>query len=484
MGRAAAQIEIGGIPTVSVTRQGFEGIVSNAFAGFGFNTEAPMGYVFPDEMFLAGSDLTPLEEHFDDLLSGLTAWEPVMKEKGMVDPEPITLSAKTYPEAVNAVNNLFARNLWRDSLPIVPPTEETVNWILKGTDHDPSEVIGTAWPRGGIVTVRALAVVLAMAGGRPEYLPYLIAAAKVMIDPRAGMQNWNATTCSVLPAFIVNGPALKDIRLGSGYGCLGPDPVHPAGQTLGRALRLVQQDIGGAVPGTGTMAIFGGMRSTNFFFAEDEDGIPEGWKSFAESRGFSRDKNVVTITFVNSAVNALCTFGGSAEANMVCLTSLAQNMAAPNCNRFAGIGLTMQDGTPDNPDYPAGVVLLTAPFVKSLITANGITSMDEVKQILWDNSKIDWNTVAGLGVMSAGVTNALKTMKELGLVTEGEPVPICASPERLTVIMCGGAQGGHAYWMAGTNFGLMTSAEVDLPKNWDDLMLDAEIALGPLPATN
>ena len=50
-----------GIPTVVVTRSEFEGIVSNAFAGFGFPAEAPIGYVFPNEIFLIGSDLALLE---------------------------------------------------------------------------------------------------------------------------------------------------------------------------------------------------------------------------------------------------------------------------------------------------------------------------------------------------------------------------------------------------------------------------------------
>ena len=57
-----------GIPTVVVTRSGFEGIVNNAFAGFGFNAEASKGYVFPTEMFLQGSDLSPIEEHFTEFI--------------------------------------------------------------------------------------------------------------------------------------------------------------------------------------------------------------------------------------------------------------------------------------------------------------------------------------------------------------------------------------------------------------------------------
>ena len=44
-----------------VTRQGFSQVVANAYAGFGFAAEGPTVYEFPMEMFLVGSDLTPLE---------------------------------------------------------------------------------------------------------------------------------------------------------------------------------------------------------------------------------------------------------------------------------------------------------------------------------------------------------------------------------------------------------------------------------------
>ena len=80
------------------------------------------------------------------------------------------------------------------------PTEERVKWILSGTALSPDTVIGKILPRGRIATVETLAVNLAMTGGRPEYLPVLIAAIEAMIDPVVEHQVFNATTCSVYPA--------------------------------------------------------------------------------------------------------------------------------------------------------------------------------------------------------------------------------------------------------------------------------------------
>ena len=50
--------------------------------------------------------------------------------------------------------------------------------------------------------------------------------------------------------------------------------LPPAGAAIGRAIRLLQQNVGGALPGSGTMAMFGMMRHTNAVFAEDEEGLP------------------------------------------------------------------------------------------------------------------------------------------------------------------------------------------------------------------
>jgi hypothetical protein len=85
----------------------------------------------------------------------------------------------------------------------------------------------------------------------------------------------NPTTQPTFPGVIVSGPIAEQIRVSSGYGVMGPDPSYPAGGAIGRAIRLIQQDLGGAIPGKGTMAIFGGMRFTNAVLAEDEAGLPK-----------------------------------------------------------------------------------------------------------------------------------------------------------------------------------------------------------------
>lgn len=430
-----------------------------------------MGYVFPSKMFLVDSDLTPLEENFDAFLEGLTSWVPEMTETGLVEPEMIAVKGADYKEAFDKANNLFARNLWRDSLPIVPPTQDVVDWILTGTDMDPAEVLGSMRPRGGIATVRAVAVALAMAGGRPEYLPLTVAMVKATADDRMNMQSWSATTNSCFPAYVVDGPMARDIRLASGYGLLGPNPSFPAGGAIGRAMRLILQDIGGATPGNGTMAVFGGMRTVNAVFAEDYEDLPEGWTSLSQDMGYELDQNVVTITVCNSMVNVLWDFGDETGNNNA-LRAMAGNMAAPNPNRLDGpITAELQH----EPNLTTGLALLPHSFVESLASVNGYTK-DDVRQFLWDNSKVPYETVVSWGYEAF--------MERGGIYKPGDMVAAAPRADQITLVVTGGSQGGHGYWMAPFMTGHNTAVEIELPANWDDLLFQAEIDLGPIPASS
>lgn len=270
-----------------VVRTGFTQVVGNAFAGLGFPAEAPIVYEFPMEMFLPDSDLTPIKEHITKIVDALITWQPKVKTKGVFHPPMVNIQGNDYQEAITTMNNLFLKYLWSDGLPLLPATEDRVAWILTGTDLPRDTVIGKITPRGGIATVQDLAVSLAMSGGRPEYLPVLIATVEAISQPEWGLERMNATTSSIYPAVIVNGPIARQIRLNASYGCLGPDPLHPSGGPIGRALRLILQNMGGALPGSGTMAIYGAMRYTNAVFAEDEAGLPSGWKPLSVKRGFA-----------------------------------------------------------------------------------------------------------------------------------------------------------------------------------------------------
>ncbi|MEQ8195521.1 MAG: hypothetical protein RIB59_13635, partial [Rhodospirillales bacterium] len=277
----------------------------NAVSGLGFDQDASM-VTFPIDLFLVESDLSPVSDRIREFYDGLTIWQPAAKETGIRNASSVAATGDDYESAARQINHLFLTNLWGDGLPIVPPDESRVEWILRGSDRTRHERLGKIMPRGGIATVETAAVALAMAGGRPEYFPVLLAALDGILDPEFVHDQWQATSASTFPVVVINGPIAKEVRLNSGFGLLGPDPQRPAGASIGRAIRFLLQNVGGALPGVGTMAVFGQMRYTNAVFAEDEDNLPEGWLPFATERhGFEPNTNTVSVFVATGATNIM-----------------------------------------------------------------------------------------------------------------------------------------------------------------------------------
>lgn len=451
-----------------VTRGGFSQVVGNAFAGMGLPAEAATVYEFPIRMFLPDSDLTPLSENIDKIVYGLTKWQPKIKTKGVYPTEKVTVTGKDYQEAVANMNLLFLKNMWADGLPLLPATEERVNWLLTGTDLPRDKIVGAGkiLPRGGIATVESLAVALAMAGGRPEYLPVLIAAVEGFTDPQCMHQSWNATTCSTAAGYIVSGPVANQIRLNSGYGCLGPDPNYPAGATIGRAIRIMLMDMGGAIPGIGTMSIFGGsMRYTGGpVWAEDEAGLPPGWKPLSVDQGFPAGSNIITVNTYTSFNNSN---GGSTTTEEVARQTLSR---VASYMRAAAHQYQYQWNLP-----APGLVLMGRNSAVPLAALGW--SKDDVKKFLWENSKIPLSELKKCGITPYGAPKPGEVVPD--------PYPITSKWENMRVAVCGGSQSGHFYWM-GVGYASqgLVSREIKLPAKakWDALLAQAEKDLGPIPA--
>jgi hypothetical protein len=459
-GRAAARVEKLGIPTVIIAREGFEGVAANGFAGVGFAPEAS-AVPFPIDMFVPASDMSPLERGLDTIVAGLTKWQPQARHKGIIEPPKVQVPGRDHLHAVENMNSLFLRNLWGDGLPILPATEERVGRLLSGTDLAPDTPLGKILPRGAIATVRSVAIAAAMAGARPEYMPVILAVVKAMLDPLFYHQGFNSTTNSAYPVIIVNGPIAKQIRVGSGYGCLGPDPQHPAGATIGRTIRLILLNMGGALPGKGTMSIYGGpARFTNVVFAEDEDGTAPGWDPLSVERGFRRDSNTVTVMPINSTVNVSGYIPLNEDEALVALNCFADYMHIPNSNYW------FQNFR----DTSAPCVFLMPRGTVKAFSDLGWTKK-RVKEFLWENSKFTPNLwlkksldekVAGGAILAEDIR---------------WPMPICKTPDNIILAVAGGAQSGHGYYMAAYGPAVV-SREIELPKNFDGLLADADRDLG------
>ena len=156
--------------------------------------------------------------------------------------------ASTYEvdDDLDAIELYFEKGV-TDGLPVVPPTEERVQRMLNGTPRAAVEVIALIPPNYGEATVEKIAVNAVMAGCKPEYLPVILAGVEAMCDERVSLHGVQGTTHTSTPLFIVNGPIRKQLDINCAAGVFGSG--WRANATIGRALRLLMMNVGGARPG-------------------------------------------------------------------------------------------------------------------------------------------------------------------------------------------------------------------------------------------
>ena len=151
------------------------------------------------------------------------------------------------PDDFDAINKIYRERRWSDGLPIVPPTVERVERMLRHSRRAPEDVVAHIAPGFGAATVERIAINCVMAGCDPEYLPVLIAATEAISDPEFNLQRIQATTNSVAVWVVINGPLVTKLGVNAGFNCIGQGSW--ANATIGRALRLILQNIGGALAG-------------------------------------------------------------------------------------------------------------------------------------------------------------------------------------------------------------------------------------------
>ena len=220
---------------------------------------------------------------------------------------------------------------WTDGLPVVPPTEERILWMLGGTRRRADETVAWVPPRRGRATVERIAINAVMAGCRPEYMPVLIAAVEAMAEPAFNLNGIQVTTHGAGPLLIVNGPMARDLEINGGANVFGPG--WRANATIGRAVRLILLNIGGAQPGLLDRATQGHPGKYTYCIAENEAASP--WEPFHVSRGCRADESAVTV-FAAEAPHSV-TNHVSNDARGV-LTSIADSLATLGSNNMFVMG--------------------------------------------------------------------------------------------------------------------------------------------------
>jgi len=254
-------------------------------------------YIFERKDLVSGKPM--MQAFIDALTLPLTENE---KYKGPA-PEPSPAASRFLgPDTEENLHQLFKDRDWTDYLPIVLPTEERVANMLKGTSHEPDEVIKTLdWPGGKReVTVERVATCAVMAGAKPEHLPVILALANHI--------PFGNSTSSMANMILVNGPVRDEINMNYGTNVMGPH--NEANSVIGRSYTLMSKTIGGLHSGKTTWSTLGStMQYNNVCVAENEEALPEGWEPFHVQAGFKPEDNVITVgigwSYISSVVMAV-----------------------------------------------------------------------------------------------------------------------------------------------------------------------------------
>ena len=310
-----------------------------------------------------------------------------------------------------AVQRLYLERGWTDGLPVVPPTPDRVTAMLASVDLPPQHLIAELPPTWGAATVEKLAINAVMAGCLPEYLPVLVAAVEVISDPAFNLYAIQATTHPCAPLVIVNGPIRAVLGLNSSSGAYGPG--WRANATIGRALRLVLLNVGGAYPGVGDMSTQGAPSKFSYCVAENEEENP--WQPLHVGRGFRPDQSTVTVMAGEPPHNINDHSGRSAED---ILTIIAGAMAVTGANNA----------------YTGGETLLAlGPEHAATIANDGFSKGDIV---VWLKQR---------ALVPLERYNQDTLLERFGAIPEG-PVPMVSTLEDLAIIVLGGP-GKHSSWV-------------------------------------
>ena len=322
------------------------------------------------------------------------------------------------PGDLEAFNALAEERRWSDGLPLVPPTVERVEEMLRATRRSPQNLVAHVAPGYGKATVEGVAINAVMAGCRPEYLRVVLAAVEAAADRAFNLQGIQATTNPAGAWIIVNGPIALALGINGGVNCLGQGTR--ANATIGRALRLVMQNLGGALPGEMDRATHGQPGKHTFCCAENEAESP--WEPLHVERGFEAGTSTVTVVGAAGTAN-LNTHAKDADD---LLKALAGSLPFPTSN-----------------DYHFGGApwLVISPEHAEVLKRGGLSKAD-VKRRLWAESKIAAGRFAAKDYARVQHTRG----PELGKIGPDTLLPVSPRPEDIGIVVAGGP-GTHSVYI-------------------------------------
>ncbi|MDE2967028.1 MAG: hypothetical protein OXS30_06035 [Chloroflexota bacterium] len=305
-----------------------------------------------------------------------------------------------------------------DGLPLVPPTRERVERMLSGSARSPSDVIGKIPPNYAPATVEKIAINAVAAGARPDYLPVIIAAVQAASGGQFPLHGTIASTDGISPMMIVNGPIRERIGMNWGLNALGQG--NRANMTIGRALRLVLRNVGGAREGEIDQTVQGGAHKFTLTFAEYEDASP--WPPLHVEHGYEPDDSVVTLLPVIGGPR-LCIdeYSRTARALVGSLAMGFQRIFSPN----GQIGPSM---------------LVVSPEHAGVFRRDGWTR-DDIRDAIMERTALPIRERLATDRIGGGITEPTLRREQIGPDDLDRPMSKVSHPSHIQIAVAGATAG-------------------------------------------
>ncbi len=414
--RASAAAEEAGVPSVSLTCEGFIGQAATTATGLGLPS-LPVAIVpgHVDVQTVEELRANVLAVTVEGVVQGLTS--PPEKASDIEEPDPGEVVFEgTYDE----INRFYYENGWSDGLPIVPPTAARVQEFLKHAGRDADEELGVLLPDKRSATIRTVAINGVMAGCRPEYMPVLVALIEAMADPRYGVEH-SGNTPGAETLIIVNGPVIR--RLGFNYQQGALRDGFQANTAIGRFWRLYLRNVAGFLPHKTDKGTFG--NTWRVVLAENEDALRQmGWTTIAQDAGITPGESAVTISRFTGGSVLASVFGNAPEQMIPYLADGLTRLVAWEVIFTVGMSVGAQRP-----------LLVLSPILAQTLARGGLSKQD-VQRRLFEQARIPaWKFERYIGEWT-NLAPGRPSLKDL--VRRGRAAPIFAQsddPERLVPVV-------------------------------------------------
>jgi hypothetical protein len=298
----------------------------------------------------------------------------------------------------------FSAREWGDGLPLIAPTERRVETMLGGADGGRS--LGAMPPLWRQATLDKLAINAVMAGCEPAHFPVIVAAVSAMLDPAFNCYGVQATTHPVAPLVIVHGPRARALGVHGGSGCFGPG--FRANATIGRAIRLIMLNVGGAWPGRHDMATQGSPSKFSYCIAENVEASPWGpWCPDDTVTVFGGEPPHNVNDHVSTTASGI-------------LTTVAHTAVAPGSN----VGWILSQSQ---------LLVVLGPEHAATIAGDGLSRAD-VQRFVYEHARLPLSTLKRGGMWGMHDWPAWMT----AVRDDSALMPAVASPDDVFVIVAGG----------------------------------------------